>query len=661
MPVDERDQDQMVAGRAAFERSEWSAAFEAFRRADEAVSLGVDDLERAAVSAMWLGELESCIEFRQRAFAMCVADSDERRSAGFAIDLCIDQARCERIAVAIGWMQRAERLLDGCEPCSELGRLADLRALVALEIERDVAAASQHYDEALRIGLMCNDADLIACAQVGSGTVLVRQGRVAEGLRLVDEAMIDAVSGVLGNLMTARIYCGTISLCQALGDIRRASEWTEQAVACSARPGMGDFPGDCRMHRAEITRLRGDWAAAESELHRVMGELERWSDGGHVGQAWYELGEIALRRGDLVGAGDAFDRAASCGKDPQPGLAMLRLEQGDETVASALLRVAAANAGNADPLAVGQLLPAIVEVQLACGDVQGAEDAAERLAGIARVYGTVVLEARAATSRAQVALAAGAADEALAAARTAVNLWRDAGAPYEAAQTQHLLAEAATRTDDRQVAIVEVEAALAVFTSLGAMRDIEAAQRLRDRLGDTAIGHQVRRTFMFTDIVDSTRLVAGMGDERWSAVLRWHDRAIRDLLSQHGGAEVKQRGGGDGFFAVCAAPAEAIDCAVAIQRRFAEHRNTHGFAPEIRIGVHEADALLSGNDFAGLGVHEAARIAALADGGGILASQATVTAAGATTAAPAREVVLKGLSNRVAVQDIEWNTAPETK
>lgn len=650
----------LADARTAFDESDWATAFEAYGQADADAPLGVDDLERAAASAMWLGEFDPCVEFRQRAFGMCVAEGDVRRAAGLAIELCFDHASRHRMTVALGWGQRAEQLLDGCEPCSALGRLVELRAIVALEIEHDVAAALEHYDEALRIGRASNDADVVASALVGSGTALVRLGRVSEGLRLVDDAMIDAVSGLLGPVMTARIYCNTISLCQALGDIRRAFEWTEQAVVCSSRPGMGDFPGDCRMHRAEITRLRGDWAGAESELRLAMAALERWSPG-HVGQAWYELGEIELRRGDLAAAADAFERAATHEKDPQPGLAMLRLAQGDAATASALLRVAVDNAGDADPLAVGQLLPAMVEVQLACGDVQGARNAAERLADIAAVYGTVVLAARAATSGARVALASGAVGDAVVSARLGVNLWRDAGTPYETAQTQQLLAEAAMRCGDRDIAIVELEAALAVFTSLGATRDIEAAQILRGRLGDMAIGYQVRRTFMFTDIVDSTRLVAEMGDEGWSTVLHGHDRTVRDLLASHGGSEVKQRGGGDGFFAVFASPADAIDCAVAIQRRFAEHRDTHGFAPDIRIGVHEADALLSGNDYAGLGVHEAARIAGHANGGTILTSQATATAAAVTAASPPRDVALKGLSDRLSVQDILWNAASDRK
>jgi class 3 adenylate cyclase len=655
-----RDDELLAKGRAAFDRSDWSAAFDAFAAADSAERLEVDDLERAALSAVWIGEADACIDFRQRAFGTCVEAGEVGRAAGLAIDLCGDHGSRHREAVALGWAQQAERLLEDCEPCRALGRYAGLQAMIALEVFHDVEAAAAHYAECLRIGRLCNDADVIAEGLAGSGNVLVRQGRVTEGLRLVDESMINAVSGLLGTVMTARIYCNTISVCQALGDIRRASEWTEQAVVCASRPGMGDFPGDCRMHRAEITRLRGDWVSAESELRAAMTALERWHPP-HVGQAWYELGEIELRRGDLAAARDAFERASSYGKDPQPGLAMLRLVEGFEAEALALLRVALENAGDSDPLLVAQLLPAIVEAQLACGNVPAAAEAAERLADIANVYCTVVLEARAMTSRAHVSLAAGALDDALIGARTAMNLWRDAGAPYEAGQTQQLLAEATMRTGDRQVAIVELEAALAVFTSLGATRDIEAAQTLRGRLGDMAIGYQVRRTFMFTDIVDSTRLVAEMGDEGWSTVLHTHDRIVRDLLASHGGSEVKQRGGGDGFFAVFTGPADAINCAVAIQRRFAEHRATNGFAPEIRIGVHEADALLSGNDYAGLGVHEAARIAAHANGGVILTSHATATAAAASATSPPRDVALKGLNDRLSVQDILWDAPHERR
>ena len=503
---------------------------------------------------------------------MCIAGGQERRAAGFAIEMVFANAMRNRFAVALGWLGRAERLLEGCEPCSELGRLVELRAMGALDVTHDPTAAVVLYDEVLRIGQLIRDADLVAGALAGKGTALVRLGRVSEGLRLVDESMIDAVSGLLGPFATAKVYCVTISLCQSLGDIRRAGEWTEQAMVCSSQPGMGDFPGDCQMHHAEITRLRGDWVAAESALRNSMELLERL-DPSHVGEGWYEIGEIELRRGDLAAAAVAFERAAEYGKDPQPGLAMLRLAQGDFAVAAALLRVAVDNAGDGDPLVVAQLLPAVVETQLACGDVAGARLAAERLSDIALVFQTVVLQARAATSRAQVALADGADMEAFDAARVAINLWRDVGAPYETAQTQRLVAEAALRLDDRAVAMLEIDAAIAAFENLGAARDLDTAQRFRHRLGATTIGRPVRRTFMFTDIVDSTRLVAASGDEAWSRILHGHDLTIRELLAKHHGVEVKQRGGGDGFFAVFTNPADAINCAIGIQRRLAEQRD----------------------------------------------------------------------------------------
>jgi len=660
MAVDDQDQTLLIAGRGAFDQSDWRAAFDDFSRVDAGASLDADDLERFAQAAMWLGEFQACVDKLEEAFALRVAGDDVEHAARLAMELCRAHAVRQRMAVAVGWFQRAERLLEGLELCAELGWLAELRGIVALHLNGDLAAADEQYGEALRVGRLCGDRDLAAVALAGLGTIRVRVGDVAAGLRLVDEAMIDAVTGALGAVTTARIYCNTISLCQALGDVRRAYEWTEEATACSRRPGMSDFPGDCRLHRAELTRLRGDWSGAENELHRVMSELERW-DLAHVGQAWYELGEIALRRGDLVASEEAFDRSAGYGKDPQPGLARLRLAQGDEGAALALLQTATANVGDVDPLALGQLLPAVVEAHLACGDVAGAAEAAERLADLAATYGTVVFQATTAVARARVALAQDECGDAATRARTAISLWRDAGAPYETAQAQRLFAEAASRVGDRPIAIVELESALASFNSLGAAGDVEAAQRLRDRLGDQTTARKVCRTFMFTDIVDSTRLVAAMGDESWSAVLRWHDRTIRDLLARHRGAEVKQRGGGDGFFAAFAAPGDAISCAVAIQQQFAEHRDTNGFAPEVRIGVHQADALLSGNDFAGLGVHEAARIAGLAGGGEILASQSTVMSAAVTTAGPARHVALKGIADGIAVQKVAWTSAPERK
>ena len=646
-------EDVLRDARAAVARSDWHAAFDAFRAADALSRLEVDDLERAALAAMWLFDSDAHIDFLQRAFGLHVAAEDAQRAAPVAVELCLQNARRGRMSVALGWAERAERIADDLEPSAQVGEVVALRAIVALDVRHEPDVALALYEQALALGREFKDADLTAQSLAGSGTALVRLGRVAEGMRRVDEAMIDAVSGLLSSVMTARVYCATISLCQALGDIRRAFEWTQEASSCATRPGMGDFPGDCQMHRAEIIRLRGDWDGAEAQLREVMDALGTWSVG-HVGQAWYELGEIARRRGDLVAADEAYRRAEQNEKEPQPGLAMLHLARGDDSIAAAQMRAALAKTADTDPMAIAELLPDAVEIALAGGEVDEAAAAADRLSALAGEFETVLLLARATTSRARVALARRDGGTAIDECRSAISLWRDAGAPYEAAQSQILLAEAAMLAGDRDVARVELDAATAVFEGLGAQLDLDAARRLHARVGEIRVGHQVRRTFMFTDIVDSTRLVAGMGDERWAAVLRSHDRTVRELLVQRGGTEVKQRGGGDGFFAVFDDAASAVSCAVAMQQRFAEQRDATGFAPEIRIGLHEADALLTGGDFAGLGVHEAARIAGVAEGGDILTSEATALAANVHAMSPARRVELKGLRDPMAIVSIEW-------
>jgi class 3 adenylate cyclase len=648
------DADLIAAGRAAFGDADWHTAYDCLVRADAIEPLTPVDLDRLAQAAMWVGEHEQCIAYGQRAFTAWEAADDRCRAADAAMRLCRDHVSRGRAAVAGGWYEQARRLLDGVDECPELAQLASLEGSIALFLRRDVEGADRNYTRALDIARSVGDRSVEAMQLVLLGTVKVRKGDVSSGFRMVDDAMISALTGALDNVTTAQVYCSTISLCQALGDIRRSYEWTEEAVSCSTNPATGDFPGDCRLHRAEITRLRGDWDEAERELHRLMDTLERW-DLTHVGQAWYELGEIALRRGELGEARRHFDRADGYGKAPLPGTAALQLAEGDAVRAAAALTAACLEVGDGDPLEVAQLLPVLIEAQVATGDLAGAQQSLDRLAALDATFGTVVLQAQVAIGAARLALAEGDLDEARSAARRAIVTWRDAGLPYETAQAQHVLAEAARRAGDLAAAIVDLDAAIAVFDGLGASRDLADAQVLRSRLGELPVGRRVRRTFMFTDLVDSTRLVAAMGDERWAGVLRWHDRTIRELLAAHGGVEVKQRGGGDGFFAAFESAADAIDAARSIQRAFAEHRDHAGFAPDIRIGVHQADALLTGNDFAGVGVHEAARIGALAGTAEILASEVTVSAANGADALPPFEAELKGLASPMRVQRVRWN------
>jgi len=192
-------------------------------------------------------------------------------------------------------------------------------------------------------------------------------------------------------------------------------------------------------------------------------------------------------------------------------------------------------------------------------------------------------------------------------------------------------------------------AAFACPTAAIILEDVEELLPWQLR-GKTGPARRVLKTFMFTDIVGSTNLVEALGDEAWETMLRWHNAALREVFTAHGGEEISTTG--DGFFVTFDSPDLAVAAAIAIQRRLAEHRSTQGFAPQVRIGLHASDATQVGGDFHGKAVHEAARIAALGGAGEIVASVATVGESHRTSGS--RSATLKGLSEPIEVVNVDW-------
>jgi class 3 adenylate cyclase len=379
-----------------------------------------------------------------------------------------------------------------------------------------------------------------------------------------------------------------------------------------------------------------------------------------LGRALSEIGEIRLRTGDLEGAEEAFLQANDAGHDPNPGLALLQLAEGDVQAAAATIRDALDNpqAGsfetppNSD-LQRASLLPAQVEISLAAGDLDAARAGAVDLDQIAETTGVAAMRASAAWARGLLQLAEGQAEAAQQSFRGSAALWAELDAPYETARARMGLADAYRAAGNEGRAVLEYRAALASFDRLGAAPD---ARRATEALGE-AVGRpaprQVERTFMFTDIVRSTNLVEALGDEAWGHLIRWHDEQLRSQFAAHRGEVVKAIG--DGFFVAFQGPGDALACAVAIQRALAEHRRAHGFAPQVRIGVHAASATHEGLDYRGRGVNAAARVGALADGGEILATAQTAALAPTQPATGFRSVMLKGFADPVEVVSIEWS------
>ncbi len=367
--------------------------------------------------------------------------------------------------------------------------------------------------------------------------------------------------------------------------------------------------------------------------------------------------------GDLDGAATEFDHAYEFGHDAQPGLALLQLARGEVADArrsiDRALVAAAGTGGVADRGTRGRLLPALVDIAIAAGDLDAARKAVEELETIATDYKQPLFEAGALTGRGELLLGQDKASEASPVLGQSWRLWQTTELPYESARARTRYAEALAADGDPATARRDLLAARSAFERLGATLDL---QRVNALLGDGATTDTVpgrpaaraTKTFMFTDIVTSTDLVGVIGDEAWSEVLRWHDRELRSALAQHGGEEVSHTG--DGFFVAFERPADGIECAVDIQRRLARHRREHGFAPWVRIGLHAAEATRQGRNFTGQGVHVAARIGAAAAKEEILVSSASLSGAGPVrfSLSEPRSLTLKGVSEPIEVQAVDW-------
>jgi tetratricopeptide (TPR) repeat protein len=358
--------------RASVQASEWEPAFEVLTALDATEALAAEDHEALGEAAWWLCRVPECIAARERAVAAHVAERHPRQAALVALRLFYTLSVRGEDAIANGWLQRAIRLLADEPEGIEHGQLRLAQARVA-RAQGDTHAEIGHARRAIALGQQFADADLVALGRYIEGRLLVRQGQVNDGMATLDEAMLAAAQGELGPMATGQVYCNVIAACQELGDLRRAGEWTEALRGwCESQPASV-FPGLCRVHRAEVMRLRGAWSEAEREASQASEDLVDTMPA-FASEALYQLGEVRRQRGDLADAEAAFRRASDLGREPQPGLALVRLAQGKLEAAAAAVRRALAQEPNR--LTRARLLSAQVEISIAAGDPTAAAAAA---------------------------------------------------------------------------------------------------------------------------------------------------------------------------------------------------------------------------------------------------------------------------------------------
>jgi tetratricopeptide (TPR) repeat protein len=455
--------------REAAQRCDWSEAYELLVDADGQGGLAPPDLPLLAEVAYAAGDLDVTIDAWERAHAAAVDGGDALAAAGAAVrvglHLLLDTAL---MAPVRGWLTRAEQLLDGTAATPVHAWLAVARAYERL-LAGDADAAAAWGRVAIDVGTTCEPA-AAAIGRVACARVIILGGDVDQGLALLEQAGVAAISGELDPLSNGIVYCEVVCALQGLAQYDLAEQWTEAFDRWSQANAVGSVHGRCRVHRAEVLRLRGSCRAAEHEVLRACEELRPYLRR-ELGWPLNELGRIRLRTGDLAGAEAAFLDAHGAGWDPQPGLALVRLARGDVSDAVASIRDALERPLNVpskelpphNDLRRAPLLDAQVEIELAAGGIESARSAATELARIATTFGSKALAASAALAEGRVSLAIGAPEDAARHLENAVCWWHDVGAPFETAVARSELARAHEALGNGNRAVMERSAARAIF------------------------------------------------------------------------------------------------------------------------------------------------------------------------------------------------------
>jgi DNA-binding CsgD family transcriptional regulator len=453
--------------RAACDNHRWGDAFRLFSGV-ERDALDIDDLDRLATASYLTGHDEDAFGYWARAHQMCVDDGAVHRAAYFGMRLGQglgfkgDFARCR------GWIDRTARLLDDAGiDCVEQGYLEYGLAMIRLFEAGDVAGARAHFVQAGKIGARYVHRELVTLARIGEGRMLIYLGEIADGMALLDEAMVSIEARELGSLSTGDAYCTVIDACAELLDLVRCYSWTESFTRwCESQQELVLYRGHCFLHRAEMLELQGGWPEALVEARRACDRLAAPVNPAAFAGACMVEGDLLRLVGDFAGADSAYQRANEFGRDPQPGLALLRLAQGRIDVAEAMIRRVVGE--TEDPMSRARMLGPCVEVILAAGDTVAARTAADELRVLAAELATPYLRAHAARTCGAVLLAEGHANTALVELRRAFNDFHALGVRYEAARTRLLIADACEALGDHDAAAMETTAAGSTLESLGA-------------------------------------------------------------------------------------------------------------------------------------------------------------------------------------------------
>jgi len=497
-------------GRKSLRKQQWGAAFSHLTAADRETPLPAEDLEELSKVAHLMGKQSDSVDLLARAHQGFLSRGETQRAARSAFWLGFIALVGGEAAQAGGWLSRADRLLEGEPDCVERGYLllpAGYRSVKG----GDAAIAHHAFVQAAAIGERFGDSDLMTLARQGQGRALIRQGEIARGVSLLDEAMVAVTAGEVSPIVAGGVYCSVIEACGEIFDLRRAQEWTTALERwCASQSDVVPYRGHCRIRRAEILQLQGSWQDALHEARHACEDFSQPAPRPTAGAAFYRLAELHRLCGKFPEAEEAYRQASRWQRTPQSGLAQLRLAQGRVGAAEAAIRRVEKEV--IEPASRAGVLDAFVEIVLAASDVPAARAAAHELSEIARRFDAPLLHAMSARARGAVLLAEHDAQGARTVLGQSWITWCELEAPYEAARAGVLIAIACRQLGDDDAAMLELNSAREVFQRLGAAPDFARVGLLLQKKGSATAGLLTDRELQVLRLVatgKTNRAIAG--------------------------------------------------------------------------------------------------------------------------------------------------------
>ncbi len=459
----------------------WTKTYVQLLQASQEHALEPKELETHALAAYLTGRDAESFQILERAHQAYLDQEKTKQAVRCAFWLGLMFMNVGERARSSGWMARGKRLIgDNQGPvCAEEALFLIPEALGALSAGH-ANKAQELFKQSETIGEQFGDGDLVALGRLGHGQAMIQLGDVAKGIQLLDDTMITVETEEVFPVVTGIVYCAAIETCRKVWDLRRAQEWTSALTRwCDAQPDIVPFRGQCLVRRAEIIQFHGAWYSALEKTKHACELLTRPPGEPAAGEAYYRKAELLRLLGDFEEAEDCYREAAKWGRNPQPGLAVLRLAQGQDDAAETSIRNTLREIK--DKKRRAELLPEVVRIMIAVKKTEEAFEATKELGDIAKEFDAPYLFAMSSYCQGAVFLAEGSIQLALDHLQKALKGWNTLHLPYESALTRELKGLVYRKLKDKDNSDMELVAAKWVFEQLKAIPDLERITQLLNK------------------------------------------------------------------------------------------------------------------------------------------------------------------------------------